>query len=247
MSGIAEYLVGKLKKLEIAIATPQAFKARGQGCYFETYEMVYTLRRMGIIPCTILDIGANVGVFTKTAHFVFPESDIHAFEPLGECYDELCRLKNQIANLTCHNIALGAESKETIIHHNAYHYSSSLLEMEDTHKEMFPFTSRETPETVRVEKLDSVLEATSIRRPILIKIDVQGFEKQVLEGARKTLEYIDYMICELSFVELYRGQPLFREMYHYLDELGFKFKGQVGELRDPKSNQILQIDALFTK
>jgi FkbM family methyltransferase len=247
MLSLSHFLLEKIEHLEIVLSVPHAIKARRQGCRFEIYKMVYGLRQLGIMPYTILDVGANNGVFTKTANFVFPQSSIHAFEPLPACYDTLCSLKPQIPNLTCYNMALGSESKETTIHHNEFHYSSSLLEMRDVHKTMFPYTSNETLEMIRVEKLDSAFDVTLARKPVLLKIDVQGYEKKVLEGGQKTLQHVDFIVCEVSFVELYKDQPLFREIYEYLNEFGFKFEGILGELKDPRSNQTIQIDALFKR
>jgi FkbM family methyltransferase len=237
----------KLNKLFLMTNTPGSLQARWKGCYFELYKMMYTLFRMGITPRTILDIGANRGMFSKCAHYVFPDATIYAFEPLQDCYEELCSLKSSINNLECFNVAVGAEEGESDINRSSYDYSSSLLEMEDLQKEAFPFTAGQRLERVRVQTLDGVLDKAAFKRPVLMKIDVQGYESYVLQGARGALEQTDYLICEFSLRRLYKGQALFDEMYRDLVTLGFHFRGQLGELRHPKSLEVLQIDGLFSR
>ncbi len=237
----------KLKKVEILLDTPGAFKARRRGCYLDVYQVLYTLYAMGIRPSTILDVGANRGMFSKTAHHVFPGAEIYAFEPLQDCYQNLCKLKNRIERFECYNVALADGAGESVIHRSDYSESSSLLPMAQLHKEAFPYTATIHQEKIEKQTLDSILAGRSVRRPVLMKLDVQGYENLVLEGAEQVLKCTDYIMCELSFVPLYEGQVLFDEMYRQLTSAGFQFTGQVAELRHPRSLQVLQIDGLFTR
>lgn len=242
-----QYMIEKLRKVLIVLESPNALGARRVGCYLELYSLVYRLHAHGLRPLTILDIGASRGMFSRCAHFVFPAAAIYAFEPLKDCYEELCSLKHRITKLDCYNVALAAEDGEAVMRRSSYDYSSSLLEMGDLHKEAFPYSAGERLEKVETCTLDSILDGKRIGRPILMKIDVQGYEKFVLLGARKTLECTDYVVCEMSFKPLYKGQALFDEVYHYLVKSGFHFSGQVGELRHPGTGQVLQIDGLFLR
>ena len=235
----------KLRKLEILLNTPGAFNARIAGCYFELYKMVHRLYAMGLRPNTILDIGANRGMFSKCAYYIFPDASIYAFEPLKDCYEELCDLKGTVIKLECYNIALGDKPSEVFIHRSIYDYSSSLLEMDDLHKQAFPYTAGERLEKVQIQTLDAVLAGKRIERPLLMKIDVQGYEKFVFEGASETLKQTDYIVCEMSFRSLYKGQALFDEVYRLLIDAGFQFRGHIGEVQHPESTEVLQIDGLF--
>ena len=235
----------KLRKLEILLNTPGAFKARIEGCYFELYKMVHRLYAMGLRPNTILDIGANRGMFSKCAYYIFPDASIYAFEPLKDCYEELCDLKGTVIKLECYNIALGDKPSEVFIHRSIYDYSSSLLEMDDLHKQAFPYTAGERLEKVQIQTLDAVLAGKRIERPLLMKIDVQGYEKFVFEGASETHKQTDYIVCEMSFRSLYKGQALFDEVYRLLIDAGFQFRGHIGEVQHPESTEVLQIDGLF--
>lgn len=237
----------KIEKLQILFDYPNAWKARKAGCYFELYSQVYRLFAQGIKPNTILDIGANRGMFSRCSHFIYPDAQIIAFEPLKDCFDELNKLKNSIENFESYNIAISDHQKKTVIHRSSYDYSSSLLEMGEIHKNAFPYSAKENLEVVQVETLDSILSGKAIKKPILMKIDVQGNEGAILDGATKTLEKTDYLLCELSFFQLYNQQLLFSEIYQKITSLGFHFYGQLGELQHPKTKAALQIDALFKR
>lgn len=186
-------------------------------------------------------------MFTKTSHYVFPDSKIYAFEPLADCYEELTALKAMIPNLETYPIALSNRSGETFIHKSNYDYSSSLLDMEDLHKEAFPYTADSVMETIRMDSLDGLLSGKELERPVLMKIDVQGYEKFVLDGAVQTLKCCDVIICEMSLFALYKDQPLFHDIYMQLISAGFQYAGHIGELVNPKTSAILQVDGLFVR
>jgi FkbM family methyltransferase len=242
-----EFLIEKITKLAIMMEYPLAWKARKAGCYFELYSQIYRLYARGIKPATILDIGANRGMFSRCSNFIFPETKIIAFEPLHDCFMELTKLKKTITNFECYNIAISDQRKDSVIHRSNYDYSSSLLEMGEIHKNAFPYSAEESLEKINVDTLDDVFLGKHLKTPILIKIDVQGNEGYVLEGAKNLLKQTDYIICEISFVPLYKGQMLFDDLYYKFLDLGFHFSGQLGELKHPKTKEVLQIDALFLR
>lgn len=241
------YVSDKLRKLQILMDYPNALKARQAGCYFELFSEIYRLSARGLKPSTILDIGANRGMFSRCAHYIFPGAMIHAFEPLHDCYTELSHLQNQIPNMVCYQIALGESDGEAVIHRSSYDYSSSLLPMAELHKQAFPYTASERLEPIPVRTLDGLLGTPPLPRPLLVKIDVQGYELPVIRGGWNVLSKADYVICETSFVPLYSGQALFEDVYGAMHALGFRFRGQLGELTHPKSKAALQIDALFVR
>ena len=111
-----------------------------------------------------------------------------------------------------------------------------------------PFLFKESKEVkVKIERLDDLMRTTKFDGPTLIKIDVQGFEDQVIKGLPETLRRADLLIVEASFRTLYDGQPLFDDIYALMRENGFKFVGIQDYLADPRDGQILQIDGVFEK
>lgn len=246
-SKLKNRIINYLEKSRYILLTPGAFSAYRNGCPIDLHRMNYRLRTMGINPKTILDVGAYKGFFSKAAHRVFPEAKIIAFEPLVDCYNELALLKESIKNFECFNIALSNKKEKSIIHRSSFAGSSSLLAMSDIHKNAFPDTAGEVIENISTELLDDFLLTRKLTLPILLKIDVQGYENYVLDGARETLKNCDFIICEMSFRELYKGQMLFKEMYCLMKDLGFQFAGPMSELLDPHTSEVLQIDGLFIK
>ncbi len=85
-----------------------------------------------------------------------------------------------------------------------------------------------------------------LKQPALLKLDVQGFEKEVLKGATNTLNKIDYLLFEASFVTMYKGEPLFEEMHTYVKEIGFELIAPIGFLQS-ENLQILQMDMLYKR
>jgi hypothetical protein len=82
---------------------------------------------------------------------------------------------------------------------------------------------------------------------VLLKIDVQGAEKDVVEGARETLKRVDYVLMETAFTPMYIGQPSFTEMIETMRAFDFTFLRPVDFLKSPKSGEILQADILFRR
>lgn len=238
----------KLEQLQIILSTPGALMARMRyGCYLEMYRMVYSLFLMGLKPKSILDIGAHYGQFSKSASLVFPSADIYAFEPLNSCYGKLCGLKNFVKNFECYNTAIGDIDGETVMNRSSRDYSSSLLTMSKLHKKAFPETGVVVSEKIKISKLDSWRAGKKIERPLLMKIDVQGYEDFVLRGAGETIEETDFIICEMSFKQLYEKQALFHELYETLIRSGFVYRGHLSELRNPDTTELLQVDGLFAR
>jgi hypothetical protein len=95
--------------------------------------------------------------------------------------------------------------------------------------------------------LDECLADTRIETPILLKVDVQGFEKSVFKGGKKTLKNTEIIISEVSFRQLYKDQPLFEEIQDLLRQESFAFAGLLDTLCSPLDGSILQADALFTR
>ena len=196
---------------------------------------------------TVVDVGASVGDFSALALQAFPESTVHAFEPLAECQGKLRERFAGDARVRVHAMALGAQRGDRPLLRSAFGPSSSLLPMADAHVRNFPFTRDVTPEPVRVERLDDVLEAAEIREPLCIKLDVQGYEGEVIEGGRATLARAAVLIVEMSLEPLYQGQPLFDAVYRKLHDLGFEYAGNLAQLLSPDDGHVLQVDAVFRR
>lgn len=196
---------------------------------------------------TVIDAGASVGDFSALALRLFPDATVHAFEPLVECQATLNQRFSGNERVRVHAMALGAERATRPLLRSAYTPSSSLLPMAEAHMRNFPFTREVTPEKVRVERLDDVLEPSAIREPLCIKLDVQGYEGEVIEGGRVTVARAAVLIVEMSLEPLYEPQPLFDAIYRTLHGLGFEYAGNLAQLLSPDDGRVLQVDAVFRR
>ena len=198
-------------------------------------------------PETILDIGANVGQFAKEIRQILPEAKIYSFEPIKECFDKLNENMSGDKNFKSFNFALGDKNENSEMHRSVYTPSSSILEMAEAHKTLFPHTIQSRPEQIEIKRLDDVANNLKLKEQILIKIDVQGFEDKVIEGGKETFKKARVVLIENSFVELYEDQPLFDNIYSKLKSLGFIYKGSLQEKIDRNSGQVISEDSLFIK
>ena len=196
---------------------------------------------------TIIDIGANEGQFADKMRLLFPQAMIYAFEPLPKVYDRLKSNFNQDNSFEAINLGLGENQGILEFWENEYSPSSSFLRLTDTHKENFEEARIEKKVEVKIDTLDHVFADREILSPSLIKIDVQGFEDKVIKGAVQTIRKADMIICEISFTELYQGQPLFEGIFNLLKGQGFYFAGQMDQINSPETQKPLQADGIFLK
>ena len=212
--------------------------------------------RLGVVPSvehaavpfrddikTVVDVGASRGQFASFAAHRFPEAQLICFEPLP---DARAVLKNVVAGrATIHAAAVGATAGTATLNVSGQDDSSSLLPIGHRQIEEFPGTEASTTLEVRVEVL-SDLDLVSLHGPRLLKIDVQGFELDVLKGAGANLDLFDQAFVECSFVELYDGQALADEVIAFLLARGLRLAGCFGTVCGAKGEAI-QADLLFNR
>lgn len=172
---------------------------------------------------TLLDAGANKGQFSLAFRALRPAAQIIAFEPLPEAADRFEALFAGDAGVTLHRVALSDHAGQAVFHVTDRQDSSSLLKPGAGQREAFGVDNATTIR-VPLARLDACVPFAQLAAPVLLKIDVQGAELLVLQGC-DSLDRIDFVYVELSFVELYEGQPLFDTVSDYLTSRGFKLAG----------------------
>lgn len=196
---------------------------------------------------TVVDAGADVGGFARMIKELLPAATVLSFEPLPDSFARLEHAMRGVAGFRAFNCALGEAEGELEIHHSDYAQSSSLLPMTNLHRAAFPETAGERIERVKVRRLDDVLAGIDVEPELLVKIDVQGYEDKVLAGGEQTLALARALIIEVSFKELYEGQPLFDDIYRQLTSRGFSIMGHLYQVLNPADGCVLQADALFIR
>lgn len=197
----------------------------------------------------VLDIGANVGQYAKDIRDLGYTGEIISFEPIESIFQILEKNVNKDKNWKCENFALGNTDGETEINiagNNSA--SSSILEMLPSHIESAPQSKYIGKEKINVKRLDSVFDNYYVDNDnVYIKIDAQGFEKSILDGAEKSLKNITAIQIELSLVPLYQNAPIYTDMIEYLKTKGFELYGIEPGFSDQASGRLLQFDGIFVK
>lgn len=189
---------------------------------------------------TVLDVGASRGQFALFARRRWPQASIICFEPIPGAAEKLRETLGP--SVTVHRTALGSQKGESILNLSRSDDSSSLLPI-GRQADEFPGTAAVGTTPVRVGVLSEYLDA-DLPRPIVLKIDVQGFELEVLRGAGDRLTHLDEVLCECSFVELYEGQALASDVVAFMHQHAFTLAGLSG-LTYSETGQLLQADLLF--
>jgi FkbM family methyltransferase len=196
----------------------------------------------------LLDVGANEGLFARRLRANGYRGRIVSFEPLSAMFAKLEAAAADDPNWICVNVALGAKPDRLQLNRAGNWASSSLLAMNPRHSQAEPRSAYVGTEECEVARLDDLrAEFLEPGEPVYLKLDVQGYELEVLRGAVRTLEQVGVMEAELSLVALYDGAPLFGEVVSYLDEHGFALLGLEPGFADSRTGALLQVDGLFAR
>jgi FkbM family methyltransferase len=163
-----------------------------------------------------------------------------AFQSLGQ-------LAKKYSNVSIFNLALGSTAGKIDFYESNFSPTSSPLEM--TEKQLSHFPESGVSKKIQVESvtLDEFSEHLELSENVLLKVDVQGYEIEVFKGAEQVLKKVKAVYVECSFVEYYKGQPVFDDVYNYLKSKGFFFVSIIGSLHGIKDAGPTQVDALFIR
>jgi FkbM family methyltransferase len=197
----------------------------------------------------VFDVGANNGQFGRALRQYGYNGRIVSFEPLRHAHGILARQARGDRNWAVHRrCALGNEASVMTIHVASNSASSSLLNMNQRHVDAAPYSAYCGAEEIEVLRLDSILDDyLVVNDRAFLKIDTQGFERQVLEGIGTRLSDFHGILVEMSLVELYDGQSLWLELMSFLQQQNFVLWSLNPGFVDPLSLQTLQIDGIFLK
>ena len=194
---------------------------------------------------TIVDVGANNGWFAHIIYAFDPKAKIVSYEPLLSHEADLQRLAAANSNFTYRLKAVGERKGRQTIHESSTSGLSSIKkQLTGVYEESFK-TAIVNEYDVDVVTLDS--EFLHEKEKLLIKIDVQGYEMEVLQGAKKLFakEEIACVIIELCTTPKYHGQALAPEMIALLTSYGFEFFDIFPSYYEKSSGQLTEFDAVF--
>ena len=196
---------------------------------------------------TVFDIGASAGNSGQYLRNIGFAGRIVSFEPVSGVFRQLAARAMDDPLWVCENIALGDEAGERRIHvSGAGGVSSSLLASTGHMEAQEPALGTVGSEMVRVETLQSVVERHYPRgNRLFLKIDAQGYEKPILEGAGAQLDKVVGMRIELALVRSYEGAPLMTEMLPYLAGLGYRLCGIEEAWSNRATQEVYEVDAVL--
>lgn len=193
----------------------------------------------------VVDVGANRGQFSLVCRSLRPTARIVAFEPLAEparIYRAVFDGDSGVRLLAC---ALAPLRGEMTINISGRDDSSSLLPISKAQTDNFPGTEKVAVRTVITGPLPDFVQPSDLGEANLLKIDVQGFELEVLKSAEPLLARFRWIYAECSFVPLYEGQALAEEIMAWLASRGFRLAGQFNPSHARMDGSLLQADLLF--
>jgi FkbM family methyltransferase len=197
---------------------------------------------------TIFDVGAHSGETTLLYNHFFKNATIYSFEPFPDTFNMMKQKVAGYPNIKIFNLALASKGGKANFHVNKYNYTNSLLATHEDAIKTWGIDHQDTKEIIEVnsDTLDRFVEKMQIENIDILKIDTQGSEYSVIEGAAQTIDAQKVRLIYLEIITMpaYKEQKFFDEVLHLLRLKGFHLHNffnfsftNAGELR--------QLDAIF--
>lgn len=239
-----------LVSLMLALANPKAAYFRmAERLDLRTCVRLDQMRRAGLFQgiTHVLDAGANVGAYGAVCARILPFAEIICFEPVPSTYKTLVENTKRYSQIKPVNVALGSARSELPMNVGSFHAANSLLRMNAKHIENWPGSAPSDIVMVPIVTLDEFLAKKGIIGSYFLKADVQGYEIELLKGARQSLERCKILQVEVSIVSLYEGAPDFAEVWTYVTSVGFFLFDVLDIQHSRKDGTALSCDLVFIR
>ena len=230
----------RIQRLKRLYGTPAASLTEGQIGLLELVELAS--EDPGLLY--VYDIGAHIGTFSLLAKSVLPRAEVHAFEPLPTHWAEFESQTASSKNVKLHKVALGSTTWSIPMQLVDRSDASSLLELNDIASQEYGICQTGVVD-VNVVTLEQYAEDYCLPAPHLVKLDVQGYELEILKGFGRFLNQCNWIICEISFEEYYKKQALYHDIASFLQDHGFQ--SYAFGFGTPVCAPLTQIDVLFRR
>lgn len=194
------------------------------------------IRNLGFQPRQCLDIGAYEGFWTQEFKAIFPSCAMLMIEGQSEKEAALIKTKELYKNVDYKIALLGAAEKT--VSFNKYETASSVLDEYNT--------TNAIVEERQLLLLDAIADQFNFN-PDFIKIDTQGYELEILKGGDKTLAAAEFVLLEVSFLDIYKNCPLVNDVLNYMNGKGFVVYDICTLMKRPLDKALYQADFLFVK
>jgi FkbM family methyltransferase len=201
----------------------------------------------GAAEPVIFDIGAADGGVAELYRQLFPHAEIHCFEPFPKAFEALQRRLGTAPRTHCVGRAVADREGTSLLHANVSSATNSLLATDDRSTAFWGdgLFNTEGQVEVKTTSLDAYCAQAGVNHVDILKIDVQGAEWGVLQGARELLssQRVALVYTELITSPTYRGQHKLHEYLSFFDSMNYTFVDFYNPVR--KHGKLLQADAIF--
>lgn len=192
-------------------------------------------RELGIVPKTVIDLGAARGDWSRLANTVWPSATYYLFEPLVERKPELDQVTAEHPNFKTVAKAAG-ESISNAMFTVSLDLDGSGFYGDADHCRMVPQTT-----------LDQEMKSREAESPFFLKFDTHGYELPILSGSERVLQATDAIVMECYGFDIAPTSRRFPEMCEELDQRGFRLADVLEIVRRPGDNLFWQCDAIFIR
>jgi FkbM family methyltransferase len=219
---------------------PEGFKRRVKlRCGVpDTEASLAQLKRCGFSPAATVDVGAYSGEWTRGLLRLFPNTRVLMIEPQHAKSTELAALCSCHSGLELATVLLGPKAAERVVFYESDTASSVL---KDANHDKVP--SR----VLTMTTLDNLVGERQFPPPDFIKLDVQGYEIEVLRGAEQTLKSAEVILMEINLLPIYEDAPLAHQAVGFMADRGFYLYDIGTFFRRPYDNALWQLDAVFVR
>lgn len=196
----------------------------------------------------VFDVGAHIGLFAETALAYQPLATLHVFEPIPEAFERLTTRLSGFGNVYFNNVALGGSTAQRELLVRRYDQCTSFLELGSRlSKGVYGLDlAVDRKITTRMIRLTDYVRDGGIAAIDLLKLDVQGYELEVLRGGEDVLPMTSWIYAEAQFQELYARGPLFAELAEFLHARGFDLM-RMTSFRFDDDGKLMECDMLFRR
>ncbi|WP_298353794.1 FkbM family methyltransferase [Runella sp.] len=197
---------------------------------------------------TVVDVGANEGQFAlKLMNKNQYKGKIISFEPVSSSFQQLLKNSQQSNNWEVVQSAVGDSTGQVPINISQNSVSSSLRKVNAHTIEAEAGTAIVNTEMVSINTLDNLLKAHPWQNDLWLKVDVQGFEREVLQGAAKILKQARVVQIELAVIPSYEQSPYLEEIITTMRNSGFMLYSIMNGFRNYKTGQMYEMEGFFVR
>jgi FkbM family methyltransferase len=249
LSSLLMKLGNRIVNLSYILENPSYQKVRNKNACPDLYKLLNKNWFPAKQIKTVLDVGTNEGQFMRTSLALLPNATVYGFEANPKIAKTININEFDSNKVKILNVACGSKRSTLPMYISKFSPSSSLLPIADDHIQEFPGTGTDEIINVPVERLDTIIQSLDLKDQgsYFLKIDVQGYEMEVLEGATGILNETIVILCEVNIAPLYQNQCNLESILSFMNEHKFDLVDLGEPFRAKATQNLLYLDLVFLK